>query len=142
MPPAGYHTLDGLAYLDATRPGEAAAIDYLRTLGGSHRIVEAENGDYGYYSGSRLSPASPRSSGRSATGFDLARERRVVRGSPGGYPRDLRGPGETLALMAKLTRPSSTSASPERERYDVRLPEHGLVLIYEGDGVRIYAPEA
>lgn len=141
-PPAGYHTLDGLAYLDATRPGEAAAIDYLRTLGGSHRIVEAENGDYGYYS--RVSSFTGIPTVLGQISHEL-----TWRGNGAWYadrPADIRAiyedPGETLALMAKYNATLLYVGEPERERYDVRLPEHGLVLIYEGDGVRIYTPSS
>ncbi len=43
-------TLDGLAYLHDSHPGDAAAVAYLRTLTGNEIIVEAEGGDYTYYS--------------------------------------------------------------------------------------------
>ncbi|NLZ30220.1 MAG: hypothetical protein GX885_05700, partial [Methanomicrobiales archaeon] len=43
-------TLDGAAYLWASHPGDAAAIAFLRDLPGDHIIVEAEGGDYTYYS--------------------------------------------------------------------------------------------
>ena len=46
----GTGTLDGMAYLKDTHPGSAGAILYLRTLPGNERIVEAEGGDYTYYS--------------------------------------------------------------------------------------------
>ena len=46
----GTGTLDGLAYLSESHPGDAAAVAYLRTLAGNEIIVEAEGGDYTYYS--------------------------------------------------------------------------------------------
>ena len=137
-PPAGYHTLDGLAYLDATRPAEAAAIDFLRTLDGDHRIVEAENGDYGYYS--RIS---------SLTGIPTILGQRshelTWRGNGPWYterPADIRAiyedPERSLALMEKYNATLLYVGEPERERYDVRLPDQGLTLIYDEGGVRIY----
>ncbi|MDD1693668.1 MAG: DUF2298 domain-containing protein, partial [Methanoregula sp.] len=46
----GTGTLDGLAYLSTSHPGDAGAVAYLRTLSGNEILVEAENGDYTYYS--------------------------------------------------------------------------------------------
>ena len=46
----GPRSLDGLAYIDASHPGDAAAVAWLRSLPGNITIVEAENGDYTYYS--------------------------------------------------------------------------------------------
>ena len=43
-------TLDGLAYLKDSHAGDAGAVTFLRTLEGDERIVEAEGGDYTYYS--------------------------------------------------------------------------------------------
>ena len=46
----GSRSLDGLAYLDTAHPADAGAVAYLQTLTGNERIVEAEGGDYTYYS--------------------------------------------------------------------------------------------
>ncbi len=137
-PQAGYDTLDGLAYLDATRPGEAAAIDFLRGLDGDQRIVEAENGDYGYYS--RVSSFS----GIPAVLGQIAHEL-TWRGNGAWYtdrPADIRAiyedPDRTLALMAKYNATLLYVGESECERYDVRLPDRGLVPIYDEGEVRIY----
>nr|WP_300998846.1 DUF2298 domain-containing protein [Methanoculleus sp.] len=137
-PPAGYTTLDGLAYLDATRPGEAAAVDYLRTLPGGHRIVEGENGDYGYYS--RISSFSGIPTVLGQIGHEL-----TWRGNGAWYterPADIRAiyedPGSTVALMEKYNATLLYVGEPEHERYDVRLPDSGLRLVYDEGGVRIY----
>ena len=42
--------LDGAAYLQRSHPGDAAAIAFLRDLPGENIIIEAEGGDYTYYS--------------------------------------------------------------------------------------------
>ncbi|MDN7013649.1 hypothetical protein FGW20_11515 [Methanoculleus sp. FWC-SCC3] len=137
-PPAGYHTLDGLAYLEATRPGEAAAISFLRTLPGDHRIVEAENGDYGYYSRVSSFTGIPTILGQ--IGHEL-----TWRGNGAWYterPAEIRAiyedPGRSLALMEKYNATLLYVGEPEHERYDVRLPDQGLRLIYDEGGVRIY----
>ena len=54
----GTLTLDGLAYLSTTHPGDAGAVAYLRTLPGDEILVEAEKGDYSYYSRFHHSRAS------------------------------------------------------------------------------------
>ncbi len=46
----GGRTLDGLAYLNTTHPGDAGGVAFLRNLTDGERIVEAEDGDYTYYS--------------------------------------------------------------------------------------------
>ncbi|BBL66947.1 DUF2298 domain-containing protein [Methanoculleus chikugoensis] len=137
-PPAGYHTLDGFAYLEATRPGEAAAIDYLRTLDGDHLIVEAENGDYGYYSRVSSFTGIPTILGQ--IGHEL-----TWRGNGPWYtgrPADIRAiyedPERTLALMEKYNATLLYVGEPEHERYNVRLPDRGLRLIYAEGGVRVY----
>jgi YYY domain-containing protein len=136
--PSGYDTLDGLAYLDASRPGEAAAIDYLRSLEGDHRLVEAENGDYGYYSRVSTFTGIPTILGQ--IGHEL-----TWRGDGAWYierPADIRAiyenPEEALELMEKYNATLLYVGEPERERYDVRLPDRGLALIYDEGGVRIY----
>ncbi len=137
-PSAGYHTLDGFAYLEATRPGEAAAVDFLRTLDGDHRVVEAENGDYTYYS--RISSFSGIPTILGQISHEL-----TWRGNGAWYaerPADIRAiyenPEETLALMEKYNATLLYVGEPERERYDIRLPDWGLVLIYDEGGVQIY----
>ncbi|WP_235808235.1 DUF2298 domain-containing protein [Methanoculleus horonobensis] len=137
-PPAGYHTLDGFAYLEATRPGEAAAIAFLRTLDGDHRIVEAENGDYGYYSRVSSFTGIPTILGQ--IGHEL-----TWRGNGAWYterPAEVRAiyedPERTLALMEKYNATLLYAGEPEHERYDVLLPDRGLRLIYDEGGVRIY----
>jgi YYY domain-containing protein len=137
-PEAGYNTLDGLAYLDASRPGEAAAIDYLRTLDGDHRLVEAENGDYGYYSRVSTFTGIPTILGQ------ISHEL-TWRGNGAWYtarPADIRAiyerPNETIALMAKYNATLLYVGKPERERYDVRLPDQGLLLVYDEGGVQVY----
>ncbi len=137
-PPAGYTTLDGLAYLEATRPGEAAAIDFLRTLDGGHVLVEAENGDYGYYS--RVSSFTGIPTVLGQISHEL-----TWRGNGAWYaerPAEIRAiyedPERTLALMEKYNATLLYVGEPEHERYDVRLPDRGLWLIYDEGGVRVY----
>lgn len=141
-PPEGYHTLDGLAYLDITQPGEAAAIEYLRTLGPGHCIVEAEGGDYTYLS--RISSFTGIPTVLGQISHEL-----TWRGSGEWYtdrPADVRtiyeDPEEALTLMAKYNVTLLYVGIPERERYAINLPDQGLRMIYDHDFVQIYTPEA
>jgi uncharacterized membrane protein len=136
-PQAGYDTLDGLAYLDATRPGEAAAIDFLRGLDGDQRIVEAENGDYGYYSRVSSFSGIPAVLGQIAHELTWG-ERGVVTDRPADIRAIYEDPDRTLALMAKYNATLLYVGESECERYDVRLPDRGLVPIYDEGEVRIY----
>ena len=130
-------TLNGLAWLDTTHPGDAAAIAFLRSLSGSYGIVEAEGGDYGYYS--RIS---------SSTGIP------AIIGMPfheymwradtwyGERVNDIRliyeDPAQTVPLMRKYNATLLYIGDPERERYAVRAEEAGLPLLYNQSGVQIY----
>jgi YYY domain-containing protein len=130
-------SLDGLAYLETAHPGDARAITFLRSLEGVSGIVEAEGGDYTYYS--RVS---------SFTGFP------TIIGMPfheymwradGWTDRteDVRliyeDPGRTRELMEQYHMTLLYVGEPEQDKYQVRADEAGLPLIYNQSGVRIYA---
>jgi len=100
--------------------------------------VEAENGDYGYYS--RISSFTGIPTVLGQISHEL-----TWRGNGAWYterPAEIRAIYEdseqTLALMAKYNATLLYVGEAERERYDVRLPDHGLVPIYDRGGVRIY----
>ncbi|MDI6877260.1 MAG: DUF2298 domain-containing protein [Methanomicrobiales archaeon] len=140
--PSGYHTLDGSAYLEGVHPGDAAAIAYLKGLPGSHRIVEAENGDYTYYSRVSTFTGIPTILGQRAHEF-------TWRGNPDGWyeerPEDIRAiyedPHRTIPLMDKYGMTLLYVGDLERERYSVSLPPGGLNRIYDEGGVQIYERE-
>lgn len=50
-------------------------------------------------------------------------------------------PEQILTLMAKYNATLLYVGAPERQRYDVCLPDRGLGVIYDRGGVWIYAPE-
>ena len=54
----GTGTLDGLAYLKDTHPGDYGGVTYLRTLQGDERIVEAEGETTPIIRGYHLLPGS------------------------------------------------------------------------------------
>jgi uncharacterized membrane protein len=135
----GTGTLDGLAYLGSMHPADADAVSFLRALPGNELIVEAEGGDYTYYS--RIS---------SFTGIPaiigMPFHEYMWRGDKDGWfstrMSDIRAiyeqPDQTVALMKKYNATLLYVGDPERERYNVTLPAAGLENIYSSRGTDIY----
>jgi YYY domain-containing protein len=135
----GTGTLDGLAYLKDTHPGDYGAITYLRTLRGDERIVEAEGGDYTYYS--RIS---------SFTGIPaiigMPFHEYMWRGDDTGWfsarPADIQSiyeePENASRLMKKYNATLLFVGDAEHERYNVNISAKSLEKIYSADGAEIY----
>jgi YYY domain-containing protein len=135
----GTGTLDGFAYLKDSHTGDAGGITYLRTLQGDDRIVEAEGGDYAYYS--RIS---------SFTGIPaiigMPFHEYMWRGDDNGWfgtrLADVKSiyeePEKTGELMKKYNATLLYVGDSERERYRVNISANGLEKIYSADGVEIY----
>lgn len=130
-------TLDGLAYLSSTHPGDAEAVAFLRSLDGVTAIVEAEGGDYTYYSRISSFTGIPTIIGMPFHEF-------MWRANGWFWERtnDVRliyeEPGQTLTLMKKYNATHLYVGDAERERYNVRVEEAGLPLLYERSGVQVY----
>jgi YYY domain-containing protein len=135
----GSGTLDGLAYLEKQHPGDAGGVVYLRTLPGGERIVEAENGDYSYYSRVSSFTGIPSIIGQPFHEF-------MWRGDDTGWyssrPADIRAiyeqPEETVSLMKKYNATLLYVGDMERERYGVKLPTTGLTEVYSASGTKIF----
>jgi len=135
----GSRTLDGLAYLEYQHPSDAGAIAFLRTLPGNETIVEAEGGDYTYYSRVSSFTGIPAIIGQPFHEF-------MWRGdAPGWYSTRINDvaaiygqPNETVPLMEKYNATLLYVGEPERERYPVNISTTGLHLIYSADGTNIY----
>ena len=137
----GTGTLDGLAYLNDSHPGDAAAVAYLRTLTGNEIIVEAEGGDYTYFS--RIS---------SFTGIPgiigMPFHEYMWRGDDMGWfstrLADVKSiyedPEKTVMLMKKYHATLLYVGDAERERYEIHIPTSGLERIYSAGGTEIYRP--
>ncbi|HOI13639.1 MAG TPA: DUF2298 domain-containing protein [Methanoculleus sp.] len=134
----GSHTLDGAAYLEGSHRGDAAAIAFLRTLPGDHILVEAEGGDYTYYS--RVS---------SFTGIPaiigMPFHEYMWRGDEGRISErsaDVRAIYEQPARTVDLARAYNATllyvGAEERNRYDVSIPTEALELIYDAEGIQVY----
>jgi YYY domain-containing protein len=133
------NTLDGLAFLDTAHPGDAAAVQYLRSLPVNFCIVEAENGDYTYYS--RIS---------SFTGIPaivgMPFHEYMWRGDNGNWfgqrVSDIRTiyeqPDRTIPLMNKYNCTFLVVGDSERERYHVDIPLDRLDLVFSQNETRIY----
>jgi YYY domain-containing protein len=139
---AGYGTgtLDGLAYLYTTHPGDAGGVAYLRALPpGNDRIVEAENGDYSYYSRISSFTGIPAIIGMPFHEF-------MWRGDDTGWFSTRRAdiqaiyesPDQTVPLMEKYNATLLYVGDAERERYNVSLPSTGLEKVYSADNTEIY----
>ena len=137
----GSQSLDGLAYLDTSHPGDAAAVEYLRNLPSSQdiRIVEAEGGDYGYYSRISSFTGIPAIIGWP---FHEYMWRGDDTGWYSGRLNDIRAiyeqPEKTIPLMRKYNVTYLVVGNPEREKYKVNLPSSGLELVFSQDGTEIY----
>jgi YYY domain-containing protein len=135
----GTGTLDGLAYLEGTHPADAGAVAFLRSLPGNELIVEAEGGDYSYYSRISSFTGIPAIIGMPFHEF-------MWRGNDDGWysdrPADIRAiyeqPEKTVSLMKKYNATLLCVGDPERERYNVTLPAAGLGKIYSSRGTDIY----
>jgi len=135
----GTGTLDGLAYLKDSHAGDFGGVIYLRTLQGDYRIVEAEGGDYTYYS--RVS---------SFTGIPaiigMPFHEYMWRGDDSGWfgtrLADVKSiyedPDKTVELMKKYNATLLYLGDSERERYRVNISANGLEKIYSADGAEIY----
>lgn len=139
--PASYGsgTLDGLAYLEIQNPADASAVAYLRSLDGSEILIEAENGDYSYYSRVSSFTGIPAVVGQPFHEF-------MWRGNDDGWyshrPADIRTIYEqsekTIPLMKKYNATLLYVGDLERERYNVTLPAAGLMKMYSSKGTDIY----
>jgi YYY domain-containing protein len=135
----GSRSLDGLEYLTIAHPGDAAAVAYLRALLGDIRIVEAEGGDYTYYSRISSFTGIP-----SVIGMPF--HEYMWRGDDTGWYRerleDIRviyeQPGSAPALMRKYNASLLIVGSPERDRYRVNVSSPALTLVFSKEGTEIF----
>ncbi|MBP2133018.1 YYY domain-containing protein [Methanomicrobium sp. W14] len=135
----GGKTLDGSDWLKNSYPYDYDAIQFLEGLGGNISIVEAENGDYTYYS--RIS---------SMTGYNtiigMPFHEQMWRGDSGlvgDRMSDVRqiyeNTDKCLKLMEKYGMDYIYVGTPEKERYGINLPCEDLEEVYKNDNVTIYS---
>jgi YYY domain-containing protein len=139
--PNGPRSLDGLAYIQGEHPGDAKAVDWLRSLPGNITIVEAENGDYTYFSRISSFTGIPTVIGWPFHEF-------MWRGDTTGWfetrMADVRqiyeDPQKTVPLMKKYNASLLYVGESELSRYQVNLTGANLKEVYNNSGVRIFAP--
>lgn len=137
----GSRSLDGLEYLSASHPGDAAAVAYLRALPVTPDInlVEAEGGDYTYYSRISSFTGIPAVIGMP---FHEFMWRGDTTGWYGRRMNDIRTiyeqPAMTRILMQNYNVTYLIVGEPERQKYNVSLPEHDLELVFSHEGTSIY----
>jgi YYY domain-containing protein len=135
----GTGTIDGLDYLSASHPGDAGAVAFLRTLPVGEILVEAENGDYSYYSRVSSFTGIPAIIGQPFHEY-------MWRGDAGGWFSKRRAdiqdiyerPELTVLLMKKYNVTLLYVGDSEYERYNVSLPVTGLTKVYSEGNTNIY----
>jgi YYY domain-containing protein len=134
------YTLDGLAYLEKAHPGDSAAVSYLRSLpGNDFCLVEAEGGDYQYYSRISSFTGIP-----AITGMPFHEV--MWRGNKdnwyGERVSDIRmiyeKPDRTVPLMKKYNCSYLIVGDPERERYTVSILADAFDNVFSRQGTTIY----
>ncbi len=135
----GDRTLDGLAYLDSTHPGDAEAVRFLESYPGARGIVEAVGDDYSYGAPIASFTGIPTIIGKRSHELQW-------RANDDGWwwtripdvERCYQEPDQTVALMRQYGCELLYVGDLEREKYAVNLPSSGLETIYDRYGVQIY----
>jgi YYY domain-containing protein len=135
----GTGTLDGLTYLSNTHPGDAGAVAYLRSLPGNEILVEAEGGDYTYYSRISSFTGIPAIIGQPFHEFMWRSDNTGWFATRKADIRDIyEQPDLTIPLMKKYNATLLVVGETERGRYTVALPGTGLTKVYSADTTEIY----
>jgi len=134
----GGKTLDGLAWVELQHPGDAEALPFVSALPPGTVILEAEGGDYSYYS--RISSFTG-----VATVIGMPFHEQMWRGDEGmagTRSGDVRlmyeDPVQAPALYEAYGVDYVYVGTPEHDRYAVSLPEGALLPVWSGEEVVIY----
>jgi len=140
---AGPHTptLDGLAWLSVSHPDDLAAVTWLRSLDGNLTLVEAEGGDYGYYSRISAFSGIP-----TLLGWPFHESMWRNNTPPGWYAQRTtvvrtiyEDPSWCVKLMKMFHIDLLYVGPTEEERYNVTLPDSGISPVYHQGSVTIYS---
>lgn len=133
-------TLNGLAWLSVYHPDDQVAVNWLASLPGSHTLIEAENGDYTYFS--RVSSFTGIPSLIGWPFHEVMWRNDTPSGWYGERTSALRSiyevPEKTIPLMKKYKADLLYVGPSEMERYKVELPTKGLKQIFHHGAVTIY----
>lgn len=135
----GGKTLDGTAWMKVLQPYDYDAVNFLNGLEGDLIIVEAEGGDYTYYSRISSMTGIP-----SVIGMPFHEQMwRGDEGNVGVRMGDVRkiyeNPSDTVTLMQKYGAELLYLGKAEREAYDVNIPKDSLKVIFENEEVTVYS---
>lgn len=139
---AGPHTptLDGLAWLSTSHSDDLAAVTWLRAQEGNLTLVEAEGGDYGYYSRVSSFTGIP-----ALLGWPFHESMWRNNTPPGWYAQRTtvvrtiyEDPSWCERLMRMFDIDLLYVGPAEEERYTVNLPDTGLTPVYSHGAVTIY----
>lgn len=134
----GTGTLDGLAYLDTAHPEDAQAVAFLRSLQPGERIVEAEGGDYTYYSRISSFTGIPAVIGMPFHEYMWRGDEARVMERTADIQLIYEDPSQSVVLMQKYNATLLYVGPSERDRYSVTIPLSAFEPIYDQDGVVIY----
>jgi len=133
-------TFDGLTWLSADHADDRSAVTWLRGLDGNLTIVEAEGGDYEYYSRISAFTGIP-----ALLGWPF-HESMWRNNTPPGWYGDrttairaiYEDPVRCIALMKQFGADLLYVGTTEEERYNVTLPSEGLEPVFSHGSVTIY----
>lgn len=135
----GSKTLDGSEWLKNLHPGDAGAIDFLRLISDVDvRLVEAEGGDYKYFSRVSSFTGIP-----AVIGMPFHEQMwRGDEGLVGERMSDIKyiyeNPELSPGLLEKYGVTYLYVGNSEREQYKVSLPLNALIPVYDENCVQIY----
>ncbi|MDD4127062.1 MAG: DUF2298 domain-containing protein, partial [Methanomicrobium sp.] len=135
----GGKTLDGMDWLKTHHPYDYEAIKYLQTFEGNISIVEAEDGDYTYYSRVSSMTGNPTIIGMPFHEQMWRGDSALVGERMSDVKKIYENPYECISLMNKYGMTNIYVGISEKEIYDINLPYDLLTVIYQNDEVTIYA---
>ncbi|MFH0968029.1 MAG: DUF2298 domain-containing protein, partial [Methanobacteriota archaeon] len=139
---AGHHTptFDGLSWLSSNNADDLAAVTWLRSQKGDLTLVEAEGGDYGYFSRVSAFTGIP-----TVIGWPF-HESMWRNNTPAGWYGErtaairaiYEDPSRCLSLMDGYGVDFLYVGPTEQEQYTISLPSAGLKPVYQHGAVTIY----
>jgi uncharacterized membrane protein len=134
----GSRSLDGLDWLQAQHPGDAAAVAWLQAEGESRVIVEAVGGDYTYAGRISAFTGIPTVLGQPSHELMWRSNWSAISERKADVQAIYEDPDRCLSLMEKYGATTLYIGDLEEETYQITLPEDRLVPVYNAAGVTVY----
>ena len=135
----GGKTLDGMEWLKTHHPYDYLAIEHLNGLEKSISIVEAEGGDYTYYSRISAFTGYPTIIGMPFHEQMWRGDNALIGERMADVKKIYENPDECIKLMKKYGMTHIYVGKSEEERYNVNLLYSQLTVFYQNEGAVIYA---